>query len=297
MSLFRCFSRKHGRISKGALERSLYTKQSEISPRVSTILPISIYAFRTPLRNLNPDGPLKMTSEPSKPSNATETSSLLIQIRLLRWNKNVFISVIYKPFVPISCYSNIRLLSWVRISTMTRLGVKIFRLWCTSATSATHRTPKLIFITTCHQKDLVLRENYASELHQMKILRLLEVGRTSCYQMVGHGHVRYILFQNIILLCMTNWGTIDLFRTTWTQFCRLCPHKDTILTDAAFFIHLMIRSSPTSVNLRRFSSSLQNKVWRGYHSIECFTTVVESAKVTPIQVHIQIAISQYFNIY
>jgi hypothetical protein len=66
----------------------------------------------------------------------------------------------------------------------------------------THQTQKPFYITPFRQTNPALREKYASELHQAMIIRLSRVGRTSCEQMVGHGHVRFIFFQNIILLYM-----------------------------------------------------------------------------------------------
>jgi hypothetical protein len=126
-------------------------------------------------------------------------SSLLIQISSLRRINNVFTSVIYKPLDLISRYLNNRVLSKLRPSSMTRLvmGSKHFF-------TRIHRTRKPFYITSRRQRNPALRENYASELHQVMILRLSRVGRTSYEQMVGYGRVHYTLFQNIILLCMKN---------------------------------------------------------------------------------------------
>jgi hypothetical protein len=55
-------------------------------------------------------------------------------------------------------------------------------------THNTHQTRKPFYITPYREKDLSSRENYASELHQVVILHLLKVDRTSWDQMVGHGH-------------------------------------------------------------------------------------------------------------
>ena len=79
-------------------------------------------------------------------------------------------------------------------------------------------------------------ENYASKLHQVTILRLLRVDQTSCYQMVSHARVYFILFQNIIFLCMTNCMKIDMFQMTWTKFYCLCPREDSAIT-GVIFIH------------------------------------------------------------
>ena len=160
----------------------------------------------------------------------SKSSSLLIQISLLRRNSNVFTSVIYDLLDLMSRYSNNRLLSLLRTSTMTRLTRP-------GRASPTHQTRKLFYTTSRRQKSLASRENYASELHQVMILRLSRVDRTSCYQMVSHGRVHFILLQNIIFLCMTNCGKIDLFQTTWTKFYRICPREDSVIAGVAFFIH------------------------------------------------------------
>ena len=56
-------------------------------------------------------------------------------------------------------------------------------------------------------------------------------------QMVSHGRVHFILFQNIFFLCMKNWGKNNLFQTTWTQFYLRCPYKDPNIAGLRFFIH------------------------------------------------------------
>ena len=61
------------------------------------------------------------------------------------------------------------------------------------------------------------KPRYASELHQVMILRLSKVDRTSCEETVCCGRVHFIAFRNIILLCMRNYGKINLFQTTWTK--------------------------------------------------------------------------------
>ena len=98
---------------------------------------------------------------------------------------------------------------------------------------------KSFYITPFLQKNLASRENYASELYQVMITRLLKVGRTSCSLMVGHGHVRFMLFQNlnIFFLCMKNWGKIDLFQTTCTHLCRLFLPNCAVFAGANIFIH------------------------------------------------------------
>ena len=106
---FRSFSPKHGRISKiskGALEGLSDTNSGEIGPRVSTSVPAKFHAFIIPFRNLKLDGPV------------TLLFTLLIQISLLRRNKNVFTSVIYEDLFLISRYSNIRVLSWLHPCTI-----------------------------------------------------------------------------------------------------------------------------------------------------------------------------------
>jgi hypothetical protein len=55
-------------------------------------------------------------------------------------------------------------------------------------THNTHQTRKPFYITPYRQKDLSSRENYASELHQVVILHLSKVDRTSWDQMASHGH-------------------------------------------------------------------------------------------------------------
>ena len=179
---FRGFSRKHGRISKGAGERPLNTNPREMSPRVSTSFPTNFHAFSIPFRKALH---VKMTSV---------SLSLSIQISSMRKNNNALTSVIYNPFDLISRYTNIRVPSRFPASVMIRPGRGRLR--------PSHRTRKPFYITTSHQKDHALRENYASELHQVIILRLSRVGRTSCDLMVSHGRVHFILFQNIIFFCI-----------------------------------------------------------------------------------------------
>ena len=182
---FRSFSRTHGRISMGALERSSDTNPRKMSSYVSTSLPTIFHAF-TPYRDA--DGYLKMTFM---------SFSLLIQISSLRRNNNVFPSVIYYPLSQISCYTkNGTLPSLISGSTLTRL--------LRESHGGIHRTREPFYITPCRQINPASRENYASELHQVMILRLSRVDRTSCEQMVGHGRAHFILFQKIILIFIKN---------------------------------------------------------------------------------------------
>ena len=58
----------------------------------------------------------------------------------------------------------------------------------------THQTRKPFYTTPRRQKDSLSRKNYASELHQVMVLRLSKIGRTSCERMVGHGRVHFMLF-------------------------------------------------------------------------------------------------------
>ena len=186
----------HRRISKGTLERSLNTNPRELGPRVSTGLPTNFHAFSIPFRNS--DGPLKMTRLVRLPI----SSSLLIQISSLRRNKHVFPSVIYIPLYLVFRYLNNRVLSLLRASSMTQ-GARL-ATQATGGSSSTQHPRKPSSITPCRQTNPALQENYASELYRLMILRLSRVGRTSRYQMVSHGRVHFILFQNIILVCMKN---------------------------------------------------------------------------------------------
>ena len=100
---FRSFSRTHGHIPKGALERSSKTNLREMS-RVSTSLPTNFHAFSIPFRM------------------ASKSSSLLIQISSLRRNNNLFASVIKNSFDLISHYTINRVFSRLPASAMTRLA-------------------------------------------------------------------------------------------------------------------------------------------------------------------------------
>jgi hypothetical protein len=173
---FRSFSRKHGRISNGALGRSSNTNLRRISYFVSTTLSTNFHAFSIPFRD--PDSPLNVTSSP------------LIQLSLLRRNNNVFTSAIFQNFNFVSRCD--RVLSWLRISSMTMTARKI-------STSAfpTHHTRTPFYTTPCRQKNPVSLENYASELHQVMILPLSRVGQTFCEEMVSHGRVHVYSFKNV----------------------------------------------------------------------------------------------------
>ena len=173
---FRKFSRTYGRISMEALEGSSDTNLREISLQVSTSLPTTFHAFSIPSRN-------------------ADASSLLIQISSLRRTNNVLTSGIYKPLCQIFCYAKNGALPGLT-STLTRQS--------RPHGGGTHRTRKPFYITPCHQTNPASRENYASELHQVMILHLSRVGRTSCYQMVSHGRVHFVNFRNIFLLFMKN---------------------------------------------------------------------------------------------
>ena len=157
--------------------------------------------------------------------------SLLIQKSSLTRSNNVFPSVIYKPLNLISRYSNDRVPSLLKTYTMTGLT----KQWCNQR--PTHQARKPFYITPRRQKNRASRENYASELYQVSILRLSRVGRTSCYQMVEYGRVHFIVFQDLIPLFMKNWGKNDLFQTTWTQLYRLCPQHTPNIAGVTFFIH------------------------------------------------------------
>ena len=171
------------RISKGTLERSS-TNLGSIR-HVGTSLPNYFHAFSIPFRN--PDAPLKRTSPIS--------SSLLIEINSLRRNSNVFTSVIYNPFPLVFRYSNNRVLFCLCAFTMTGPG---------GNNRPSRRIRKHFYITSSRQKAPTSRENYASELRQVMILLLSRVGSTSCEQMVAYGRNHFMLFQNIVLLCMKN---------------------------------------------------------------------------------------------
>jgi hypothetical protein len=68
------------------------------------------------------------------------------------------------------------------LSRVTRIALKF----------PTNQIRKLFYITLCRQKNPASLENYASELHQVMILRLSKVDQTSCEQTVYHGHVHFI---------------------------------------------------------------------------------------------------------
>jgi hypothetical protein len=184
---FRGFSCKHGRIPNGALERSLNKNLFGIRHVGTTWhLQTNFHAFSIPFRC--PECGRPMWSSP------------LIQISLLRRNNNVFASAINNPFDLMSCYSTNRGLSRSCASNSTTMTMARMLRPCLT----THQARMPFYITPCRQKNPASVENYAFELHQVMILRLSRVGRTSCSQMVGHGRVHFIIFQNIIPLCMKN---------------------------------------------------------------------------------------------
>ena len=184
---------------------------------VSTSLQTNFHAFSIAFRNS--DDLLGMAS-----------LSLLIQISSLRRNNNLLTSVINMAFslrLRRSLASNV---SYVRLFTMTLLTTKTWK-------RPFHQTRKPFYITPCRQKDPASRENYASALHQAMILRLSKMGRTSCEWMVSYGRVHFTSFQNVTFVCIKSWGKINFFLTTWTQLCRLCPQKNSVITGVTFFIH------------------------------------------------------------
>jgi hypothetical protein len=153
----------HGRILRRTLERLLNTDVREIAQRpVSTSFPTNFHDFSIPFRNS--DGRSVITSP----------FSLLIQISSPKRNNNAFPSVINKPMHLISRYSNNRVLSRLRASSMTLIA------GLAGCARPSHQTRKPFYITTRRQKNPPSRENYACELHQVMIMRLLRVGRTSC---------------------------------------------------------------------------------------------------------------------
>ena len=147
-------------------------------------------------------------------------SSLLIQINSLRRNNNVFTSVIYNHFFLVSRNSNNGVLPPLPLNSTTptiqRLNAR-----------PTHQTRKPFYITSSRQKNPASQENCASELHLVMMQRFSKVGQTFCDLMVTHGRVHFMFFRNFTVFCMKNWGMINLFRMTWTQFWRLCPQRYT----------------------------------------------------------------------
>ena len=153
LTRFRSFSRRHGRISMGALEGTSDTNLREM--RVSTSLPSNFHASSIPFRN-STWGPVEMPC----------SSSLLIPINLLRRVKNLFPLVIFDPLPLMSRYANNRFLSISRIrtSSMTRLAHEQTRLAHEQEFARpSHQTRKPFYITSRRQINPVLRENYASE--------------------------------------------------------------------------------------------------------------------------------------
>ena len=153
---FRSFSRKHGSVSLEGLSNSnLY----EIRRRVSTSFPTNLHAFSISFRTVY----------------QKSSFLLLIQISSPRRNNKVLTSVIYKSLCLLSRYSSIRVLSWLSSCYMTWLAITAEWYTCPTHQARTH-----FYITPLRQKNLASRENYASELYQVMIMRLLKVARTSC---------------------------------------------------------------------------------------------------------------------
>ena len=147
------FWRKHGRISKGALERSSSTNSIRVS-----LLIISWFSYFHAFSILFRD--------------VEESSSPLIQVNLLRWSNVLFTLVINNSFDLVLLYTINRVL----------LRVEPYSIIAGSYSGYGHATPQTqqpFYITFRRQKDHALRENYASELHQVMILHLSRAGLTS----------------------------------------------------------------------------------------------------------------------
>ena len=140
---------------------------TQMSPRVSTSLPINFHEFSIPLRKF--------------------------EISLLRRNNVLFPSVFYKS-------------NTIYLATQIIESCQTFAhpLWhelpvSLAAHVLPHQTRKPFYITTCRQKNPASRENYASELHQVMIMRLLKGGSDLLRRMVSYdGRVHFILFNHIL---------------------------------------------------------------------------------------------------
>ena len=168
--------------------------------------------------------PIKMASD--------TTSSLLIQINSPRRNNNVFTSVIYNPLKLVVSPSNNRRVSLLRnwaTPTLTR-ELRSLRRY------PTHQIRKPSYIIICRQKNPVSPENCASELHRVMILPFSKVGGIFCVPMVRYGRVHFFNFQKLSILCMKDWGKIDLFRTTWMRLWRLYLKKSSIIAEVTICI-------------------------------------------------------------
>ena len=152
--------RNHGCISKGALERSLASqKLREINARVSKwLLMMSRFTFTRftiPFR--------------FRHIVLQESLSPLIQVSLPKRSNVVFTSVICNPLNLLSRYAINRVLLWFEEWSMIAGGYP----------RPTHPTQRPFYITLNRQKNHALRENYASELHQVMIIHLSRAGLTS----------------------------------------------------------------------------------------------------------------------
>jgi hypothetical protein len=105
------------------------------------------------------------------------SSSLLIQISSMRRINNVFASVIE---IPLHLISDNRRLTMLCASNMTLARETRGRGRGRGTPSESHQTRMPFYIIPCCQKNSASVENYASDLHQVMILRLSRVGRTSC---------------------------------------------------------------------------------------------------------------------
>jgi hypothetical protein len=157
--------RKHGRISKRALEKSSSTNSCEINPLVITVTTDNVvfyfHAFTIPFRHMHLD--------PGSTVSLEESLSPSIQENLLRTSNDVFKSVMCNTLNLLSRYTINRGLLWVESSTMIARG----------QANTTHQTQKPFYITLRRQKNHAFRGNFASELHQVIILHLSRVGLTS----------------------------------------------------------------------------------------------------------------------
>lgn len=223
---FRTFSRTHGGLSETMVGTPKNTHPREISPYVSTKILLTISAFKPNQLFFfyrGAEGMLEMT---------TKSSSPLIHTSLPRRNSNGFPLGINKTLVLASHYATNWLVESFRVSLMTAVtGQRRRRI------GPTHQTLMGFYITLHRQTDPALQENCASELHQAMILPLSPTVRTSCEWMVNYGHGHFTLSQNYILLCIKNWGKIDLFQMTWTTYCQISLKRTSYTLEVNFFIH------------------------------------------------------------
>jgi hypothetical protein len=146
------FLRKHGRISKGALERSSSTNSRDVSTEY-------FYAmFANEFSCLVPGHPSRRHLDPNKFAEKKQQRFQIGDISRLKL---------------ISRYTINRVLSKLRCSIMI-LGSQANR-----DTRPTHQTPKPFYITLRRQINPPLGENFACELHQVMILHLSRAGLTS----------------------------------------------------------------------------------------------------------------------